>query len=141
MNKFLTSVILGALVLAVGTPVLAEYAPKKADLSCMKAAVGKREDSVVAGKAKAFTALNATYTARRAALKAAWDKTDAKERRNAINDAWSNYRTSHKEARTTLRNDISAAWATFKNDRKACRVDSGSTASDNAGLKIEGDTL
>ncbi len=141
MNKFLTSTILGVLILGIGTPALAEYMPRKVDLSCMKAAVGKREDSIVAGKAKAFTALNATYSARRNSLKTAWDKTDAKERRSAINDAWSNYRTAHKEARAELRKDLGIAWSTYKTDSKACKVDSGSRGSDNAGFKIDAETL
>jgi hypothetical protein len=141
MNKFLTSTILGALLLGIGVPALAEYTPKKADLGCMKAAVGKRENSIVAAKAESFTALNATYAARRDALKAAWDKTDAKARRDAINDAWSKYRTSHKEVRAELRKDLGTAWSIFQTDRKACRVDSGSNASENAGLRIDAETL
>lgn len=141
MNKFLTSTLTGALLLAIGVPALAEYMPKKADLACMKAAVEKRENSIIAGKAESYAALNATHTARKNSLKAAWDKTDAKERRNAINNAWSNYRTSYKEVRNELRKDVGAAWSIFRTDRKACAVDSGSVKSDNAGLRIDGDTL
>jgi hypothetical protein len=107
----------------------------------MKTAVAKREDAIVAAKSKAFAALNTTFTNGRDSLKTAWDKTDAKERRMAINEAWKTFRDSHKTARTTLRNEDATAWKTFKEDRKACKIDLGSTTSDSAGEKIDRSTL
>lgn len=141
MNKFLTGAAIGALLLGIGVPALAERAPKKADLSCMKAAVEKRENSIISAKEKSFTAMDTAFKARRDSLKAAWDKTDAKERREAINTAWSTFRKSHKDARTQLRTDDKTAWTTFKKDSKTCGVDSSSRGTDGAGEKIDRDTL
>lgn len=141
MNKYITSTIIATLVLGVAIPAFAEYAPKKIDLACMKAAVEKRENAIIAAKTKAFTSMDTAFKARRDALKTAWDKTDVKERREAINAAWKTFREAHKAARTQLRNDDKAAWKTFKTDRKACKIDSASSNSDGAGEKIDNDTL
>ncbi len=141
MNKFITSTAIGALLLSIAVPALAEYAPKKVDLACMKAAVEKRENSIISAKEKAFASMDTAFKARRDALKSAWDKTDAKERRQAINDAWNAFRASHKAARTQLRTDDKTAWSTFKTDSKVCKVDSGSTGTDRKGEKIDRDTL
>lgn len=141
MNKYITSTILGALVLGFGIPALAEYAPKKVDLACMKSAVVKRENAIIAAKEKSFTSMDAAFKARRDALQAAWEKTNAKERREAINAAWKTFRETHKAARAQLRKDDKAAWSTFKNDRKACKIDSGSSGSDAAGESIDAATL
>lgn len=141
MNKLITSTILGALALGIAIPAVAEYAPKKVDLACMKTAVTKREDAIIAAKTKAFAAYDAAFKTRRDSLKSAWDKTNAKERREAINAAWKTFRESHKAARTTLRNEDKAAWTTFKTDRKTCKIDGGSINSDGAGEKTDAATL
>lgn len=141
MNKFFVVPIFAALLLIIGIPTFAEYAPKKVDLVCMKNAVEKRENAIIAAKEKAFASMDTAFKARRDALKAAWDKIDAKERREAMNTAWKAFRASHKEARTQLRTDDKAAWKTFKIDSKACKVDSSLTNSDNAGEKIDASTL
>lgn len=127
--------------MSIGIPVLAEYAPKKADLTCMRTAVGKREDAIVAAKEKSFASLDAAFKTRKDALKSAWDKTDAKERRSAINAAWKAFKESHKAARAQLRTDDKSAWTTFKSESKKCKVDSSSLGSDKAGEKIDRDTL
>lgn len=141
MNKLLLSTLAGALVLGIALPALAERAPRKVDLTCMKNAVTKREDAIIAAKTKAFTSMDTAFKARRDALKTAWDKTDAQERRQAINAAWDAFRMAHKDARTQLRTDDKAAWATFKLESKACKVDSSSSNSDKAGEKIDAATL
>lgn len=141
MNKLFTSTIIGTLLLSIGIPVLAEYAPKKADLTCMKTVVGKRENAIVVAKETSFATLDAAFKARRDALKTAWDKTDARERRSAINAAWSAFRASHKTARTQLRTDDKSAWSTYKTERKACKMDVSTLGSDSAGEKLDSDTL
>ncbi|HLC49451.1 MAG TPA: hypothetical protein VJI96_03655 [Candidatus Andersenbacteria bacterium] len=141
MNKFFTSTIIGVLLLGIGVPALAEYAPKKADLTCMRTAVGAREDAIVAAKEKSFASLDSAFKARRDALKSAWDKPVAHDRRSAINAAWKAFRESHKVARAQLRTDDKAAWSTFKTNSKACHVDTSSVGSDKAGEKIDRDTL
>lgn len=141
MNKLLTSTLLGALVLGIAVPVFAERAPKKVDLTCMKTAVEKRENAIIASKETSFASMDTAFKTRRDALKAAWDTTDAKDRREAINAAWKAFRDSHKAARTQLRTDDKALWSTFKTDAKQCKVDSSSSNSDRAGEKIDHDTL
>ncbi|MEK7499435.1 MAG: hypothetical protein AAB649_02410 [Patescibacteria group bacterium] len=158
MNKFITSTILGAMVLGLAMPAFAEettrtevkktvaakikeYMPKKADLTCMRNAVGAREDSIISAKEKAFASMDATFKARRDALKSAWEKTDAKERRSAINAAWKAFKESHKTARKQLQADDRSAWSAFKTASKACNVDSSSEGSDRAGEKLDRDTL
>ncbi len=141
MNKYIISTIVGVLVLGVAIPALAERAPRKVDLTCMKAAVEKRENSIIAAKEKSFASMDTAFKARRDSLKTAWDKTDVKERREAINAAWKTFREAHKTARAQLRTDDKTAWSTFKTDAKACKVDSASTNSDRAGEKIDAATL
>lgn len=141
MNKYITSILASALVLGLVVPAFAEYAPRKVDLACMKSAVEKRENAIIAAKEKSFASMDAAFKARRDALKAAWDKTNAKERREAINAAWKTFREAHKAARAQLRKDDKAAWSTFKDARKACKVDSASRGNDEAGEKIDAATL
>jgi len=158
MNKFFSSAILGAMVLGIAIPVFAEettrvetvkkemvkkseYKPKKVDLICMRNVVGKREDSIISAKEKAFASMDTAFKARRDALKSAWDKTDAQERKSAINAAWKAFKDSHKAARTQLRTDDKTAWSLFKTARMACKVDSSSTGSDTAGEKLDRETL
>lgn len=141
MNKFFVLPAIVVLILGIAVPALAERAPKKVDLACMKTAVEKRENSIIAAKEKSFGSMDTAFKARRDALKTAWDKTETKERREAINAAWKTFRDSHKTARAQLRTDDKSAWSTFKTDAKACKVDSASTGSDAAGEKIDRDTL
>lgn len=140
MNKFFVLPMFAALLIA-GASAFAKDHPRNVDIACMKAAVEKREDAIIASKEKAFASFDAAFKARRNSLSAAWTITIAKDRRTAINTAWSTFRASHKAARTQLRTEDKALWSTFKTDSKACKVDSGSNSSDRAGEKIDRDTL
>lgn len=140
MNKFFVLPMFAALLVA-GSSVFAEDRPRSVDLACMKAAVEKREDAIIASKEKAFASYDAAFKARRASLSTAWTIAVVKDRRVAINAAWATFRTSHKDARTQLREEDKALWSTFKTDSKVCKVDSASIGSDRAGEKIDRDTL
>jgi hypothetical protein len=141
MNTYISLALVAAVAFVVATPVLAERMPRKVDLTCMRNAVAKRETSIIAAKEKSFAALDAAFKARKTALVAAWEKTEAKDRRQAINDAWKAFRMSHKEARAQLRTDDKAAWSTFKADAKACKVDAASSETERMGEKFDAATL
>lgn len=140
MNKFFVVPILAALLI-VGVPAFAEDHPQNVDLTCMKSAIEKREDAIIAVKEKAFASFDAAFKVRRDGLSAAWSISVAKDRRAAITTAWSAFKTSYRTAHMQLRTDDKAAWSAFKTDRKACKVDSSSSSSDKAGEKIDASTL
>ncbi len=89
-------------------------------MACIKTAVGKREDSLVAGHDAYALAIKNAYTARKTALMSAWDLTDKTARRSAVKSADQAFRTSAKSARSTWNTARKASWKTFETDRKAC---------------------
>ena len=89
-------------------------------MACIKTAVGKREDSLVAGHDAYALAIKNAYTARKTALMSTWDLTDKTARRSAVKSADQAFRTSAKSARSTWNTARKASWKTFETDRKAC---------------------
>lgn len=88
--------------------------------ACMKPAVLKREDALVLSADAYAVSLKASLAARRTALLAAWDLTDATARQTAISAAWTAFQTSRLTAQNTHKIARNAAWAQFSVDRKAC---------------------
>lgn len=89
-------------------------------MACIKTAIGKREDTLIAGHDAYALAIKNAYTARKTALMAAWDQTDRTARRNAVKVADKAFRDAVRTARMTWNTARRTAWKTFETDRKAC---------------------
>jgi hypothetical protein len=107
-------------------------------VACIKAAVVKREDALIAGFDIYAAALKAARQVRKDSLSAAWDKTVPLERRAAVKAADKAFAESTKAARKTWNDARRSAWRTFDTDRKACNAsgvataDTGSSVTDAA---------
>ncbi len=107
-------------------------------IACIKTAVVKREDALIAGFDTYAAALKSARQIRRDALSAAWDKTVAIERRAAVKAADRAFSEATKVARKTWNETRRSIWNTFTADRKACNVptvssvDTGSSATDSS---------
>ena len=106
----------------------------KIDVACVKSAINKRENAIIAAVDTLAGALKSAYTARRDALKAAWDLTDVKARNAAIRAAGKAFMMADRTARKTANQARRSAWATFVTDRKACGSGSGAEEVDNQSL-------
>ncbi len=100
------------------------------DLTCMKSAVEKRENAIIAAWDKFSGAVKSALEMRKSELLAAWDIQDKTQRRAAIQAAWTKFRTSRISATQTLRQERLESWKQFRIDRAACG--SGPTGEDPA---------
>jgi hypothetical protein len=148
-NLFLSMMALAL----VATPVFAEengyrkeerrsdssaYVPLDAtQLACVKTAITKREDALIAGHDIYALAVKNAYTARKTALLLAWDKTDRTERRTAVRSADKAFKDSVRGARTTWQNTRRATWKTFETERKACAPQAQLSSTDTGSSKEE----
>lgn len=93
---------------------------KKLDLPCVRLAVEKRENAIQAAFDTMSSLMKSALQARKSALMAAWNITDAAERKTAVKDAWAKFKKSKKDAQSAYRKSRLAAWAQFKKDRALC---------------------
>ncbi len=98
-------------------------------IACIKTAITKREDALIAGHDVYAIAVKNAYTTRKTALLAAWDKTDRLERRAAVKAADKAFSDGVKAARKTWNETRRGAWKTFETERKACLPQTASSAS------------
>lgn len=96
-------------------------------LTCVRAAVAKRESSLLSALTTSSSTLATAYSTRAFALDAAYQLTDKVARRTAIESAWEAWMTSLKDARKAHQVSQKAAWDTFKSDTKTCGVSSKQT--------------
>lgn len=117
MKKTLIALTLASTLSFVGAmPVLAA-----ADAACVKTALTKREDGLVAEFDKLFATIKSARETRKAELLAAWDLPD-QTRKQAVESAWSKYKAAATNAWSTWRTARRALWATYKNERATCGV-------------------
>lgn len=105
-------------------------------VACIKSAVIKREDALIAGFDIYAASIKSARQLRKDALSVAWDKTVSSERRAAVKAADKAFSDSSRSARKTWNETRRGAWSTFTADRKACNVsgisavDTGSPSTD-----------
>lgn len=104
---------------------------------CVKTALTKREDALIAGHSTYVTAISSAYSARKTALLAAWDSADAKTRRASVRSADKAFKTTVQTSKKAWSESRRGAWKTFEADRKACAPsvsssDTGSSQSDSS---------
>lgn len=98
-------------------------------ITCVKNAISKREDGLIAGHDAYALAVKNAYTARKTALLAAWDKTDRLERRQAVRAADKAFSDAVKAARKTWNDTRRSLWKSFETEKKACTPQTTTTAS------------
>ncbi len=94
---------------------------KTVDVACVKTAIDKRDNAIISALDTYYAAVKSALQARQSALKAAWDITNAKDRRTALRKAWSDYKTAIRKARKDFRTAKNAAWKQYYADRKTCK--------------------
>ena len=90
------------------------------NVACFQAAIEKRDTALIAAVEANRNAIVSALGVRKEALKSAWNLTDRKERRTAINAAWNNWRKSMRTARVEMNKAKKNAWNTFYTEREAC---------------------
>lgn len=111
-----------------GTTTTQTAAPQKRaaragfDGACVGAAVGVRDDAIIAAHNLRNTALTTALNTRKIEVQAAWNITDQKARRTAREAAWKKSRTAGEVARRQFRVSADTAYLAFNNAVKACGV-------------------
>ncbi len=94
---------------------------RNVDLNCMKTAVEKREDALLAAwETYSNKVKEARYT-RKADLLAAWSIEDPAKRYLALKTAWEKYRTSVMNAQKEWNQSRKTIWNEFTRDAKRCK--------------------
>ena len=101
-------------------------------IACIKTAITKREDALIAGHDAYALAIKNAYMARKSAILAAWDLPERVARRAAVKAADKAFRDAVRAARMTWNTARRGAWKTFETDRKAC-VPAASLSSSETG--------
>jgi hypothetical protein len=81
--------------------------------------------------------MNAAYATRSAALATAWANTDATARRTAVKAAWESFKKSATDARKAWQTAKKNAWSTFKTGAKTCTGGSEAISTDASGESMD----
>lgn len=106
------------------------------DVACISSALDKRDSAVGSAFDAQNAAIKTALTARTTALKAAYALTDKTARRTAIRDAWKNWSTAVRAAKSTQKTSRNAAWTTFKTEAKACGAQGVDTTGSSADANL-----
>jgi len=96
-------------------------AVKTFDPVCVQNAIEKRDSAIIDAWDVYSAKVKSALETRKNELKAAWGKTDNKEKKKAIRAAWEKYRKSVRDARRALNDAKKAAWKQYRTDAKACK--------------------
>lgn len=91
-------------------------------LDCVKTAVEKRENALIAAVGAFSQAMTSAHSVRKDALLSAWGTADKTARAQAIKDAWTAYRNAKKAARDSFNAERKNIWTTFSTERRACKA-------------------
>jgi len=129
MRKYLLFALVAAvifcggasLVFAVGTTTPAANQAVVFNPTCIQNAVEKRDTAIIAAWDKFSLAAKTALETRKTALKEAWAKGSAKERRVAVKAAWTAYSKAIRDARNIFKKEKKDAWTQFHKDRVFCK--------------------
>ena len=108
--------------IATTTPPVKVGGPTAEQLACVKTAVEKRENSLIATLDSFYASMKAAFETRKTELLAAWTITDGKERRKARIEAWKKFTKTVKESKKTHQSARKEAWKTFEQEAKSCGI-------------------
>jgi len=91
-------------------------------LTCVKAAVEKRETAIQNAFDNYSTAVKSALQTRKSELLSAWDIADRNQRRVAIKNAWNKFKEAKRIAAKNFNQARLSAWKQFTIDRKNCKV-------------------
>lgn len=97
-------------------------ASKTGDLTCVKAAVEKRETAIQTAFDSFSAAIKSALGTRKSELSAAWTITDKNQRQTAIKAAWDKFKESKQSTSKSFKTARDVAWKQFTTDRKACKA-------------------
>lgn len=113
----------------------ADAPPRAFNAACAKTAIEKRDNAIIAAIDAFAAAFKNIVTQRKAAVMAAFDKTNQKEYKNAVKNAIKTFRVAKKAARRAYNETRQQAHKTFGNEIKTCGenegVDHGGAGEDN----------
>jgi len=89
-------------------------------VTCVKAAIDKKDASIKTGIATGATNLTALVDARNVCQKAALDLTTVKEQKDANKLCIETYKKAIESGRETVKKSQATIWKTFKDDLKTC---------------------
>ncbi len=95
---------------------------RNVDINCMKTAVEKRENTLLAAWDSYSGKIKTARETRKTDLLAAWSIQDPAQRHAALKAVWEKYRNSAKTAEIEWRQSRKTIWSQFTNDVKACRA-------------------
>ncbi len=114
----LAAVPVGAKVKSIVRGItISEYDPV-----CVQNAVEKRENAIIVAYDTKVQAIKNALVAKKAALVAAWGKTDQKERVQARQKAWEDFKSAVKTATQSFREAVKNAWKAYREERRACQL-------------------
>lgn len=93
---------------------------KNVNLPCIQAAIGKREDAIIAAVTAFHGSITTTLQTRKTELNAAWSIVVAKDRKMAIRQVWKKFQQAERQANKIKRAAKGAAWKQYRVDRRAC---------------------
>ncbi|MEM0465631.1 MAG: hypothetical protein QXW97_02935 [Candidatus Pacearchaeota archaeon] len=124
MNKknliIISAISIFTLVLLM-TFILASKPNQEYNPACMQNAVMKRETAIGLILQNFVSEMSLSFQKRSQALIAAYGIQDAKQRREAIKDAWKTYKEEYKTLSKIMREERKQVWNEFKSDRAACK--------------------
>ncbi len=90
------------------------------DTTCLITALDTRDAAITTALNTYTSTITTALGARTTALNAAWAITDKTQRRTALRQAWTDFRTAAMKARNDLRKAKLDAWKQFMTDKKVC---------------------
>jgi murein L,D-transpeptidase YcbB/YkuD len=98
-----------------------EVIDRNVDINCMRTAVEKRENAILAAYDTFTQKIRNAHQTRKTELLAAWSLQDPKQRHDALKSAWEKYRNSVKEAQKEWQQNRRTIWVNFVQEAKNCR--------------------
>ncbi|MBI1975342.1 MAG: hypothetical protein HYS57_03210 [Parcubacteria group bacterium] len=95
------------------------------NLLCMQKAVTGRDNRIISAVDAYHQAVIGALETRLSELVAAWGISNAKARKAALKAAWDKFRSTRKSAAKVLKEQRTAAWNQYRADAKACKTARG----------------
>jgi hypothetical protein len=119
---FFSAVAVMAMWGGVFAPGVSAAALSASELACVRTAVEKRENGIIAAHTAFGSAVGSALQTRKSALVSAWGIEDRKARNTARYEAWRAFKDAVSLARKTHRTAVGGVWDAYRGEAKACNV-------------------